>query len=79
MLTVRHLETSYGARLVLRGLDLDAARGELLAIIGPNGCGKTTLLRAITGVLRLRRRDRDRRRLRARSNARPRWRAASRW
>ena len=52
MLTVRALEASYGTRLVLRGLDLDASRGELVAVIGPNGCGKTTLLRAITGVLR---------------------------
>ena len=51
MLTVRGVQVSYGARDVLRGLDLDAPRGELLAIIGPNGCGKTTLLRAITGVL----------------------------
>jgi len=51
MLTVRRLQARYGTRPVLRGLDLDASRGELVAIIGPNGCGKTTLLRAITGVL----------------------------
>jgi iron complex transport system ATP-binding protein len=51
MLTIRGLHASYGSRPVLRGIDLDAARGELLAIIGPNGCGKTTLLRAVTGVL----------------------------
>jgi iron complex transport system ATP-binding protein len=51
MLTIRGLQASYGPRPVLRGLDLDASRGEMLAVIGPNGCGKTTLLRAITGVL----------------------------
>jgi iron complex transport system ATP-binding protein len=52
MLSVRGLAAGYGATRVIEDVDLDAAPGELLAIIGPNGCGKTTLLRAITGVLR---------------------------
>jgi iron complex transport system ATP-binding protein len=52
MLRVRGLAAGYGATRVIEGIDVDAAPGELLAIIGPNGCGKTTLLRAITGVLR---------------------------
>ncbi len=51
MLAVRGLRAGYDARRVLDGVDLDVARGELVALIGPNGCGKTTLVRAISGVL----------------------------
>jgi branched-chain amino acid transport system ATP-binding protein len=51
MLVVRGLEAGYGAVRVLRGADLDVARGELVTIVGPNGSGKSTLLRAITGLV----------------------------
>lgn len=51
MLTVRGLVVSYPSATVLHHVDLDARRGELVAVIGPNGCGKTTLLRAVSGVL----------------------------
>jgi iron complex transport system ATP-binding protein len=51
MLTVRGLHAGYGADAVLRGIDLDVARGELCALVGPNGCGKTTLIRVISGIL----------------------------
>ena len=51
MLDVRALSAGYPGRPVLEGVDLHAERGEMLALIGPNGCGKTTLLRAITGIL----------------------------
>lgn len=54
MLAVRALRAGYGDREVLRGVDLDAAAGEVVGLIGPNGCGKTTLLRAITGLVPLR-------------------------
>lgn len=51
MLSVRDLWAGYAARPVLRGVDLSVNAGEVVALVGPNGCGKTTLLRAITGVL----------------------------
>ncbi|MCB0790686.1 MAG: ABC transporter ATP-binding protein [Flavobacteriales bacterium] len=40
------------ATSALRGVDIDARRGEFLGLLGPNGAGKTTLLSIITGVLR---------------------------
>ncbi|MEX2143312.1 MAG: heme ABC transporter ATP-binding protein [Anaerolineales bacterium] len=51
MLSVRSLCVSYGEKRVLHDLDLDLAPGELLGLIGPNGSGKTSLIRAISGVL----------------------------
>ena len=44
---------SYGEREVLRGLDLEVGQGTLTALAGPNGVGKSTLLRAIAGALPL--------------------------
>ena len=51
MLDVAALRVSYGARAVLRGIDLHVGAGEVLGLVGPNGCGKTTLIKAITRVL----------------------------
>ena len=47
MITIRRLEKSFGSARVLRGIDLDIADGEVVALIGRSGCGKTTLLRCI--------------------------------
>lgn len=44
---------AYGERQVLNGLDLEADQGTVTALAGPNGVGKSTLLRAIAGALRL--------------------------
>ncbi|MGE0557581.1 MAG: ABC transporter ATP-binding protein [Burkholderiales bacterium] len=51
MLTVRNLQVSYGGIRAVKGVDLDIARGEVVALIGANGAGKTTLLKAISGLL----------------------------
>ena len=48
-LTVRGVHKRFGATPVLRDLDLDVADGELVAVLGASGCGKTTLLRLVAG------------------------------
>jgi branched-chain amino acid transport system ATP-binding protein len=52
MLEVRHLRAGYGAVEVLRGVDLDIAEGEIVALLGSNGVGKTTFAAALSGLLR---------------------------
>ncbi len=47
MIEIRGLRKSFGGIEVLRGADLDVIDGEVLALIGRSGCGKTTLLRCI--------------------------------
>lgn len=51
-LGVDGLRFSYGDAPVLRGLSLDARPGEVVGVLGPNGCGKTTLFKLIVGSLR---------------------------
>ncbi len=48
---MRGLHAGYPSRAVLRGVDLAVGEGEIVGLIGPNGCGKTTLLKAITSVV----------------------------
>ncbi len=51
MLEVAGLTVSYGGIKALKGIDLAIARGELVSLIGANGAGKTTALKALTGLL----------------------------
>lgn len=51
VLKLEGLTVGYGARGVLEGVSLAIERGEILALIGPNGVGKSTLIRAASGIL----------------------------
>src|SRR3970040_372030 len=51
MLEVRALSAAYGKAQVLFGLDFTAQAGEVLALLGRNGAGKTTALKRIMGLL----------------------------
>ena len=50
VLTATDVRKNYGSWAALRGVSLDAGRGELVACIGPNGAGKTTLLSILAGI-----------------------------
>lgn len=52
LISARELSVGFGARPVLRDVDFDIAAGEIVTIVGPNGSGKTVLLRALLGMLR---------------------------
>lgn len=47
-LTMRHVDVARGENVVLHGVSLDIAIGEHVAILGPNGCGKSTLIKTLT-------------------------------
>ena len=51
MIAVENISAGYDSRPVLRNVTIRVARGDFVGLIGPNGCGKTTLLRVISGVL----------------------------
>ena len=50
MIEVRNIRKSFGSLEVLKGIDLDIRKGEVVSIVGPSGAGKTTLLQ-IMGTL----------------------------
>jgi putative ABC transport system ATP-binding protein len=52
ILSTRAVEKSFGRTQALRGVSLELARGEVLAVTGPSGGGKSTLLHCLSGILR---------------------------
>jgi branched-chain amino acid transport system ATP-binding protein len=52
MLTVRNLGLDYSGVVALKGVDIDVEEGELVALVGANGAGKSSLLAAVSGLHR---------------------------
>ena len=52
MLKVTDLQAGYAGSEVLHSLSMEVRDGESVVVLGPNGHGKTTLLRAISGLIR---------------------------
>ena len=51
-LTAHEVALGYGPAPVVSGLHLDVSEGEIMVVVGASGCGKTTLLRGLAGLLR---------------------------
>ena len=51
MLTIKDLEVYYGVIQAIKGVSFEVNQGEVIALIGANGAGKTTILHTITGLL----------------------------
>ena len=62
MLEVTDLQVRYGAIRAVRGISISVAKGELVALLGANGAGKSSTLMCIAGALKARGRLRPRRR-----------------
>lgn len=52
IIEIKNLRFSYNNNEILKGIDLNIQKGKLTCILGPNGCGKTTLLKNILGYLK---------------------------
>jgi Cu-processing system ATP-binding protein len=51
MINIANVEKSFGSLQVLRGVNFKAGAGQCVALVGPNGCGKTTLLKCLLGMV----------------------------
>lgn len=52
IISIRDLRMSYGEHEVLKGINLDIKKGQIIGYIGPNGAGKSTTIKIVLGVLR---------------------------
>ncbi|MEX1034576.1 MAG: ABC transporter ATP-binding protein [Sneathiella sp.] len=51
MLKIRNIETYYGPIMAIRGISIDVREGQIAAVLGANGAGKTTILKTISGIM----------------------------
>ncbi len=52
IINVTNLNKSYGSKEVLKGVSFSAQSGQIVGLLGPNGCGKTTLIKILTGLIK---------------------------
>lgn len=52
MVEVSHLQKKYGKKVILEDISFQANCGERIAIVGKNGCGKSTLMRIMSGIMK---------------------------
>jgi iron complex transport system ATP-binding protein len=53
LLSLQNVSAGYGSKIVVSGINIELDKGELCALLGLNGCGKTTLIKTICGLLPL--------------------------
>lgn len=51
LLQIKNLRKSYGSHEVLKGVSFDIPQGQIVGLLGPNGCGKSSMIKSIVGLI----------------------------